>query len=174
MMTKIIAARTAVFAGVPVVLSHGAFPERIIEFLDFLKDDLKKNRPLCTVFEPPAVSVSASTMNAHRRWLLALPVRGALVLDKGACKAVTVNKTSLLAVGVKEVKGNFFRDECVSLVSAETGTEIARGLMNLDSEQVSRIKGLHSDDLDLVLGFSTCPELIYRSNICILAACSDN
>ena len=174
MMTKIIAARTAVCAGIPVVLSHGAHPDRILEYLTFLKSGI--SRPPCTVFHAPdpGLSVSpTSTMNPHRRWLLALPVRGRLLLDAGACKAVTSKKNSLLAAGVKDVSGNFLRDECVALVSEETGTEIARGLMNLDAHEVSKVKGLKSSQHERVLGYSSSPEIIYRSNICILALYSD-
>lgn len=172
MTTKIISARTAVCAGIPVVLSHGAFPDRMLEYLKFLENPIQHKRPACTVFHA-AEPVVASTMNPHRRWLLALPVRGRVLLDSGACKAITGHKSSLFAAGVKHVNGKFFRDECVSLVSEESGSEIARGLMNLDSDEVEKIKGLQSHELERVLGFATSPELIYRSNICILSASCD-
>lgn len=168
MMTKIIAARTAVCAGIEVVLSHGAYPERVMEYLTSLgkKQD---QRPPCTVFHAVAKeSTPGSTMNPHRRWMLALPVRGTLVLDSGACKAVA-GKNSLLAAGVLEVQGSFHRDESVSLVSKETGAEIARCLMNLDSSEVVKIKGLKSSDYEKVLGFAAAPEIAYRANITLVA-----
>jgi len=174
MVTKLVAARTAVCAGIEVILSHGAFPERVMEYLMFLKTDTK--RPSCTVFHAASLrdaqllspTVAGSTMNPHRRWLLALPVRGSLVLDKGACKAVAA-KNSLLAAGVMEVSGKFHRDECVSLISKETGAEIARCLMNLDAAEVDKIKGLKSSEYQRALAFEAAPEIAYRANIILVA-----
>ena len=169
MVTKLVAARTAVCAGIEVILSHGAFPERVMEYLTFVKTGTK--RPPCTVFHSAplmAAPVSGSTMNAHRRWLLALPVRGTLVLDQGACAAVA-EKKSLLAAGVLEVSGSFHRDDCVSLVSRASGAEIARCLMNLDVQEVGKIKGLKSSEYEKVLGFEAAPEIAYRANIILVA-----
>jgi glutamate 5-kinase len=171
MVTKIVAARTAVCAGIEVILSHGAFPERVMEYLMSLKNSSTK-RPPCTVFHAaPVVSptvASGSTMNPHRRWLLALPVRGSLVLDEGACKAVGA-KNSLLAAGVVEVNGQFHRDECVSLISKASGAEIARCLMNMDAQEVNKIKGLKSSEYEKVLGFAADPEIAFRANIILVA-----
>ena len=167
MMTEVIAARTAVCAGIEVILSHGAFPERVYEYLT------APQRPVCTVFHAAERKtedspVAGSTMNPHRRWLLALPVRGKLVLDAGACRAVA-GKNSLLAAGVIEVDGKFLRDECVSLESKETGAEIARALMNVDSTEVDKLKGLKSNEYERVLGFTAAPEIAYRANIILVA-----
>jgi glutamate 5-kinase len=107
-------------------------------------------------------------MNPHRRWLLALPVRGTLLLDSGASKAVAA-KSSLLAAGVLDVQGRFMRDEAVSLVSADTGAEIARALMNLDAAEVAKVKGLKSKEYAGVLGFQAEAEIAYRSNIILIA-----
>ncbi len=169
-MTKIIAARTAVCAGIEVVLSHGAYPDRVLSYLQFLQT--KSTRPPCTVFHAAATKdlltpTSGSTMNPHRRWLLALPVRGSLVLDQGACKAILA-KNSLLAAGIVEVNGRFHRDESVSLVSRETGAEIARCLMNLDYGEIEKIKGLKSSEYERALGFAAEPEIAYRANIILV------
>jgi predicted ribosome-associated RNA-binding protein Tma20 len=106
-------------------------------------------------------------MNPHRRWLLALPVRGTLVLDSGASKAVA-SKSSLLAAGVLDVQGRFMRDEAVSLVSADTGAEIARALMNLDAAEIAKIKGLKSKEYAAVLGFQAEAEIAYTANIIMI------
>ena len=166
MLTKIIAARTAVCAGIETVLSHGAFPERVVEYLV----GSAGTRPACTVFHAANVKEvhPGSTMTPHRRWVLALPVRGTIVLDSGATKAVAA-KNSLLAAGVLDVQGKFMRDEAVSLVSAESGAEIARALMNLDSSEVVKIKGMKSSEYAAVLGFQAEPEIAYRANIILIA-----
>ena len=155
------------------MLSHGAYPDRVLSYLQFLENN--KNRPPCTVFHAAAAAAKdiqiptcGSTMNPHRRWLLALPVRGSLVLDQGACKAILA-KNSLLAAGVVTVTGKFHRDESVSLISQATGAEIARCLMNLDHGEIERIKGLKSSEYEKVLGFAAAPEIAYRANIILVA-----
>ena len=166
MATKIIAARTAVCAGIETILAHGAFPDRVLEYLEEGMSGGAKQRPKCTVFHAPQISPSSggSTLTPHRRWLLALPVRGSLTLDSGACKAV-LGKTSLFAAGLLEVQGKFMRDECVSLVSRETGREIGRALMNLDWVEVGKVRGTKSHEYEQVLGFHAAPEVAYRANI---------
>ena len=163
MLTKIIAARTAVCAGIETILCHGAYPERVVKYMS-------QGGPRCTVFHAAHVKEvhPGSTMTPHRRWILALPVRGTIVLDVGATKAVA-GKNSLLAAGVLEVQGKFLRDEAVSLVSAESGAEIARALMNIDSAEVVKIKGLKSSDYAFALGFQAEPEIAYRANIILIA-----
>lgn len=181
MYTKIVAARTACCAGIETILSHGAYPGRVYEYLTSATA-----KPLCTVFHvaenlntifASSCSISnsggASTMTPHRRWLLALPVRGVLTLDNGACTAITA-KHSLLAAGVLAVSGNFLRDECVSLISKETGAEIARALVNLDSTDIDKIKGSKSHQYELKLGFIAAPEIAYRPNIILIAALGAN
>ena len=165
MLTKIIAARTAVCAGIETILSHGAHPERVLDYMSQAAP-----RPSCTVFHAADVKevLPGSTMTPHRRWILALPVRGTLVLDNGATRAVAA-KSSLLAAGVVDVHGKFLRDEAVSLVSAESGAEIARALMNLDSVEVMKIKGMKSSEYASILGFQAEPEIAYRANIILIA-----
>jgi glutamate 5-kinase len=161
-----------VCAGIEVVLSHGASPERVLDYMRFVDRSAggAASRPQCTVFHAVERKevISGSTMNPHRRWLLALPVRGTLVLDEGACKAVA-SKNSLMAAGVVQVSGRFLRDESVSLVSRETGAEIARALMNLDSSEIDKIKGLKSSEYEGALGFAAAPEISYRTNIVLVA-----
>ena len=71
---------------------------------------------------------------------------------------------SLLAVGVKDVQGNFSRGEIVSCVSND-GKEIARGLVNYNSVDVMKIKGKASKDIESILGYIDDAELIHRDNL---------
>ena len=169
MATKIIAARTAVCAGIETILAHGALPGRVLEYME------STVRPPCTVFhissdDPSACTpdICVSTMTPLRRWLLALPVRGSLFLDHGACMAV-LHKNSLFAVGIKHVEGKFRKDDCVSLINQATGVEFARALMNLGHADVDKVKGVQSQDFEKALGFPAEPELAHRRNIIIVA-----
>ena len=71
-------------------------------------------------------------------------------------------------MGVQQLEGDFLRGELVSCVDLETGTEIARGLVNYSSEETIRILGKPSTAIEGILGYMSEPELIHRDNIVIL------
>ncbi len=176
MATKIVAARTAVCAGIETILCHGAYPSRMTDYLG--EGGMSKSATISngshalvpwTVFKAGALEEKiASTMTPHRRWILALPVKGTLLLDEGAVKAVG-NKTSLLAAGVLEIEGEFAKEQAVSLVSKKTGAEIARALANMSSAEMHKVKGLHSNEYAKALGYEAEPELAHRPSIVIIS-----
>ncbi|MCZ9883674.1 glutamate 5-kinase [Arthrobacter sp. B2a2-09] len=85
-------------------------------------------------------------------WLAHLAsVRGRLVLDDGAVKAVRDRHTSLLPAGISSVEGDFEPGDPVEMVSAE-GTVIARGLVNYSSEELPRMLGRSTKELAKDLG----------------------
>ena len=94
-------------------------------------------------------------------------MRGALVLDAGAVRVLREAGRSLLAVGVKEVRGGFARGEVVSCVD-EDGREVARGLANYSAEETRLIKGQPTTRIEELLGYVYEPELIHRDNLVLL------
>ncbi|WP_284751927.1 glutamate 5-kinase [Arthrobacter sp. efr-133-R2A-120] len=85
-------------------------------------------------------------------WLAHLAsVRGRLVLDDGAVKAVRDRHTSLLPAGISSVQGDFEPGDPVEMVSAE-GTVIARGLVNYSAEELPRMLGRSTKELAKDLG----------------------
>ena len=63
------------------------------------------------------------------------------------------NHKSLLSVGITAVKGNFKKDEMVSIADAQ-GEEFARGRVNFSAKEIEAQKGLslkqeavHKDEL---------------------------
>ncbi|KAF4725689.1 hypothetical protein FOZ63_018570 [Perkinsus olseni] len=161
MATKLVAARTAVAAGIECILTHGAKPDKVLRYLR----DGSENE-LMTVFRvaPDDMQFAVSKMTWRRRWMLALQTRGTIKLDSGAADAIR-KKKSLFAAGITEVEGGFHRDDCVSLVDAETGEEIARALVNLRDFEVKKIMGHRSSEYREVLGCIVAPEVAYRENI---------
>jgi glutamate 5-kinase len=108
-------------------------------------------------------------MAARKQWLAGqLRVSGRLYLDSGAVDVLCRSGRSLLAVGVQRLEGNFLRGELVSCIHSETGTEIARGLVNYSSEETVRILGKPSTAIEGILGYMSEPELIHRDNIVML------
>ncbi|MDP1601361.1 glutamate 5-kinase [Phenylobacterium sp.] len=151
MATKIAAARIAQSAGCATVITLGRRPAPLAAI---------EAGELATVIAP-SVSVAA----AYKAWIAgSLAPAGALVVDAGAARALATGK-SLLAAGVRAVEGRFGKGDAV-VVADETGREIGRGIARYDSGDADRIRGLKSDAIEAVLGFTSGP-LIHADDLAL-------
>ena len=108
-----------------------------------------------------------SQVTARKQWLAGhLQLRGKLVIDAGAKRVLKEKGSSLLAVGVRGVDGRFQRGDVVACID-ESGKEVARGLVNYTSEEISRLLGQSSDKIEAILGYVDEEELIHRDNMII-------
>ena len=107
-------------------------------------------------------------LRSHKRWIMALPPRGALTLDAGAARAVR-NGSTLFAAGVRAATGGFHANEAVRILD-ESGSEFVRGVCNYSCEQAGALAGRRSEEMAAVLGFAGPEELIGRHNLALLAA----
>ncbi len=152
MRTKISAARTAARSGACTIIASGR-EERVLQ-------RLMAGENLGTLLLPEQQPVTA-----RKQWLAGqLKARGRLVLDAGAVRVLRESGRSLLPVGVTEVRGRFDRGELVLCVD-EAGSEVARGLVNYDSREASRLLGQPSNRIESLLGYSGEEELIHRDNM---------
>ncbi|MCB1868602.1 MAG: glutamate 5-kinase [Gammaproteobacteria bacterium] len=155
MATKVRAAGIAARSGAATVIAPG----RLEDILGRIADGEEVGTLLLPTQGPEA---------ARKRWLAGqLQVRGRLVLDAGAVRVLRESGRSLLAVGVKEVIGNFSRGQVVSCVD-EGGREVARGLVNYGSQEASGIKGRPSSQIREILGYMDDEELIHRDNLVLV------
>ena len=113
------------------------------------------------------LTASQQPIAARKQWLAGhLQVKGQLLLDAGAVKVLTGQGRSLLAVGVTDVLGHFTRGDLVSCIDSN-GQEIARGLVNYNSDEARRIKGQSTEAIADILGYLEDDELIHRDNMVI-------
>jgi glutamate 5-kinase len=137
MGTKINGARMATSGGVETVIARGTRP-------DVLKACLA-GEEVGTRFTPRSLGLPD-----YKLWLLfGKPVRGKVVVDGGAVKALQ-GSGSLLPVGVVAVEGDFNGGDAVVVVG-EDGTELAKGIVSCSKEDLNRVKGLHSGQVAAVL-----------------------
>eukprot|EP00932_Pfiesteria_piscicida_P018874 SRR837773.5717.p1 GENE.SRR837773.5717~~SRR837773.5717.p1 ORF type:complete len:366 (-),score=25.98 SRR837773.5717:44-1039(-) len=169
MLTKIIAARTASTAGIPCGLINGQHPSRLLSFLDYGIGSCaggQSGRPQGDATLPEGTCFLAlapdRTVGDTRRWILSLPVSAELLVDDGCARALA-DKKSLLPIGILKVQGQFVRNECVRLM--HRGREVGRGIINFTSEELSRIRGCHSNEFERILGYCVCAEASYRGNV---------
>ncbi len=91
-----------------------------------------------------------------------------LTLDEGATNALLKKGKSLLPSGITTVEGEFKRGDVVSIVDAQGGV-LGYGQVNYPSDEVERIKGKHSRDIAVELGYAGDEVVIHRDNLVITA-----
>ncbi|MGI9535755.1 MAG: glutamate 5-kinase [Desulfocapsaceae bacterium] len=107
-------------------------------------------------------------ISGRKRWIASvLKPKGRLILDEGACKALVENNRSLLPSGIKKVEGDFGVGDAVHCASIE-GQNIAVGLINYSSVDITKIRGYHSREIETILGYCDSEEVIHRDNIVLL------
>ncbi|MDT8364249.1 MAG: glutamate 5-kinase [Nitrosomonas sp.] len=155
MQSKIMAARRAARSGAHTIIASGKNQNALARLLQ------GEALGTCLLADMP-VRV------ARKLWLADhLQVRGSVILDSGATRALLSEGKSLLPVGVEEVRGDFERGEAVACLDAG-GREIARGLINYNTRETLRIMRLPSSQIESVLGYVDEFELIHRDNLVIL------
>ncbi|MCU7865022.1 MAG: glutamate 5-kinase [Candidatus Thiodiazotropha sp. (ex Lucinoma borealis)] len=155
MVTKVRAARLAARSGTGTVIAAGR-QDRVVEAIS-------RGDTIGTLLVPVQESQAA-----RKRWLAGqLQPRGSLTLDDGAVKVLRKQGSSLLAVGVCGVKGDFSRGEAVVCLDL-AGCEVARGLVNYDALETLKIMGKPSSQIESILGYIDEDELIHRDNLVLL------
>jgi len=155
MTTKVRAARIAARSGTATVIAPGAANNVLAR--------IGQGEEIGTLLTP-----AQGPHAARKRWLAGyLRVSGRLILDAGAVRVLRESGRSLLAVGVKDVQGQFSRGEVVSCMD-EAGREIARGLVNYSAPEAKKIKGKASGRILEVLGYMDEEELIHRDNLVLI------
>jgi len=103
----------------------------------------------------------------RQHWIVdVLHAAGQLIVDHGAAEALRHDGRSLLPIGVIEVRGKFDKGECIEVL--EGNRVIAKGLSNYHSDDLQRIKGLDSKNIEAVLGYLDFSSVIHRDNLVLL------
>ncbi|MBV7276045.1 glutamate 5-kinase [Clostridiaceae bacterium UIB06] len=154
MATKISAAKIATSAGVSMVIVNGA-NEGII-------NDVVNLERVGTFFVP-----DESPMHLRKHWLtFNTDIKGKLVVDNGAYKALVNEHKSLLPSGIVSVEGFFNHGQIVSIITSD-GVEIGRGITNYDSSEIEQIKSLKTDEIEGILGYKNYDEIVHCNNMAI-------
>lgn len=107
-------------------------------------------------------------MKSRKQWIAhVLKPKGKIILDDGACQALSKRGKSLLPSGIKKVEGIFGRGDAVELVNTAMN-RIGVGLVNYTKDDVEKVKGLHSDEMEKQLECFDTIEIIHRDNMVIV------
>jgi len=109
-----------------------------------------------------------SFLSSRKYWIaFNLKPKGALVVDEGAKRAIVEKGKSLLSSGLVSVTGSFNFGDAVSCLD-KNGIEFARGLVKYRAEEIIKLKGLHTRDIQKVLGYKDYDEIIHRDDLVVL------
>ncbi|MGI8902064.1 MAG: glutamate 5-kinase [Solirubrobacteraceae bacterium] len=133
MRSKVVAAEMATAAGIPVVIANGLVAGRILAAAG--------GEPVGTRF-----AARQGRFSSFKLWLkYAKPTRGRVLVDAGAARALREGGTSLLAVGVVDVAGDFDAGDAVEV--AHDGVSIGKGICNYSASELRQVRGLKSADV---------------------------
>tara|TARA_Y100000816_G_C26048902_1_gene549800 strand:+ start:110 stop:1201 length:1092 start_codon:yes stop_codon:yes gene_type:complete len=105
-----------------------------------------------------------SALAARKKWIVSsLSSTGSIYIDKGAANALKIGK-SLLAAGIKAIKGKFNKGENVLIVD-ENDNKLARGLASFSSKEIEKIQGRQSNEIEKILGYPSKTEVIHKDDM---------
>lgn len=155
MASKLKAAQIATRFGIGVLLLNNSQ-------IEAMKDFFRGQKPRGTYFHP-----LQHRLAGRKRWIAYAGLsEGAIKVDDGAAKALREEGKSLLAKGIVEVEGSWERHDLVRIIDS-SGQEIGRGIAELSSAEVEKVKGRHSEDMLKLLPDLTREEVIHRDNLTI-------
>jgi glutamate 5-kinase len=156
MATKLAAAQKAAAAGIPMVIAGGREPGALLRLL--------AGEPVGTYFAP-----KVDRLTARKRWIaFAVSPQGRVTVDAGAARALRQQGRSLLPSGVIEVEGDFEAGAIVSIAAEADGREFARGLVNFDADEVRKLRGAKTREIEERLGYKSFDEVVHRDNLVVL------
>ena len=155
MLTKVLAAKRAARSGAHTIIASGHEKDVLLR--------LCQGEPIGS-----ALLASQPVWSARKQWMADhLRLRGRVILDAGAVRALIRDGKSLLPVGVKSVEGVFEPGDLVSCIDPD-GRECARGLINYSAHDTRLIQGKSSHQITEILGAMDASELIHRDNLVVL------
>lgn len=152
MYTKLKAARICMAAGVPMIIANSE--------ADNVIRRLVAGERMGTLFIP-----REGKMHARKKWIaFGTVAQGTILIDPGACQALLAKGKSLLPSGITEVQGEFDRGMVVDVCTTEKG-RIARGMVNYSADELRKIAGKRTSDIEKILGEKDYDEAIHRNNL---------
>jgi glutamate 5-kinase len=153
MFTKLEAAKICMSAGCNMLIANGKNSNPI-------KKIISKN--LYTWFKP-----KISNLDARKKWIISsLSSSAKIYIDQGASTALK-SGNSLLPAGIIKIAGSFKKGDNIVIVD-NNNLDIARALSSFSSEEINKIKGLQSNQIENILGYATKSEIVHKDDIVIL------
>ncbi len=153
MYTKLEAAKICMNSGCSMLIANGKKFNPIQKIIE---------KKLYTWFKP-----KISNLDARKKWIISsLTSSAKIYIDQGASKALRSGK-SLLPAGIIRIEGSFKKGDNIIIVD-NNNIDIARALSSFTSEEIDKIKGLQSNQIENILGYASKSEILHKDDIVIL------
>jgi len=153
MLTKLEAAKICMNAGCNMLIANGNKSNPIKRIIE---------KKLFTWFIP-----KISNLDARKKWIISsLSSTSKIYIDDGASKALKSGK-SLLPSGITKISGSFKKGDNILIVDSNN-QDVARALSSFTSEEINKIKGLQSTQIENILGYASKSEIVHKDDIVIL------
>ncbi|MCJ7760916.1 glutamate 5-kinase [Candidatus Bathyarchaeota archaeon] len=149
MKTKIEAAKISVKSNCNMVIANAHEKNGVTRIL--------QGEEVGTLFR-----ASKNSYTNKERWIRFSKSHGNIKIDKGA-KDALLRGGSLLPSGILEVKGEFNESEVVTIVHNDQ--EIAKVIVDYSSEELLKIKGKQTDQIEKILGYKNYDNIFRRENM---------
>jgi len=150
MATKLRAAGLLMACGEMTVIAH-ACRDRLCDIL--------AGQQVGTLFMP-----TSKRLQSRKRWIgFASPCKGSIVVDPGAEQAMVELGKSLLPAGIISSRGRFQPGDVVRIENQQ-GAEVARGLSRYTNDEIDRILGHSSAQIENLLGRSASA-VVHRDDL---------
>lgn len=154
MITKLSAAKVVTASGSIAMIVNGKTQGIISKIFN--------NEEVGTVFLP------TNKLSSKHRWIAyATNLRGGIIVNEGAKKALVEKQTSLLPIGALAIQGVFDAGEVISILD-DKEVEFARGVANYSSVECEKLTGAHSDKIKEILGYKQSDDVVSKDNLVIL------
>jgi len=141
MRSKVVASEMATAAGIPAVICNGLRPAALESAL---------SGPFESLQEGTRFPAQEARYSSFKLWLrYAKPSHGTIVVDAGAARALREGGTSLLPVGIVDVRGGFDAGDAVHVT--EGASVIGKGITNYSAPELRRVMGMKSAQVREVL-----------------------
>lgn len=153
MITKLQSAEMAMVTGIPTMLTTAGNIGAAL-----------RGEDVGTWFVP-----SSNRASRRKVWLEhAAQMTGRLIVDSGAERALRERGASLLAAGIREVRGEFAAGDPVEIVS-ESLEMIAHGIVGYASTELPQMLGRSTDDMRKELGEDYVRSVVHRDDMTIVS-----
>lgn len=153
MITKIRAAKIATSCGVDMIIMNNSKIENLSSCLSI--DN----------YEGTLFLKSENKLKSKEQWILFnTKTNFDIIVDEG-CKKAIINNSSLLPKGIKDVIGDFKTGSIVNVKFDDS--VIAKGIVNYSSEEILKIKGHDTTDIEEILGYIGKKTVIHIDSLAI-------
>ncbi|MBP3852952.1 MAG: glutamate 5-kinase, partial [Erysipelotrichaceae bacterium] len=125
--------------------------------------DFVAGKPVGTYFN----GQQGRNLSARQHWILyRSSVKGSLVVDAG-CKQALMKHKSLLPSGILKVEGDFEMSNVIS-IKDEKGKEFARGVTYYAANEIDKMKGRNTNEIESILGYKDYDVVVHANNMVLV------